>query len=148
MNLIIDPNPKDDQYSVNGALAQRLANVLGGPTSVIRLYEADQKYFNYEYNQEWMNAVLHAQRLVFPVPMWNMGIPAALKDFFDKITKRGQLWDFDENKKYIGLLKEKSAFIIMTSGDVHTDDSPNDFVVPYLKVFFEFIFFSFEIAVC
>jgi len=139
MNLIIDPNPKDDQYSLNSALAQRLAQALGGKTKVIRLYEGDQKYFNYEYNQEWIDLVAGARRLIFPVPMWNFSIPASLKDFFDKIIQRGKLWDFDENKNYAGLLKRHSAYIIMTSGDHFPADSPKDFVVPYLRVILEFL---------
>ncbi len=139
MNLIIDPNPKDDQYSLNSALAQLLAKELGGETKVIRLYEGDQKYFNYEYNQEWIGLVAGARRLIFPVPMWNLSIPASLKDFFDKIIQRGKLWDFDEKKEYVGLLKKHSAYIIMTSGDYFPTDSPKDFVVPYLRTILEFL---------
>lgn len=138
MNLVIDPNPKDDQYSLNSALAQRLAKRLGGKTNIIRLYEGDQRYFNYEYKQEWIDLVVGARRLIFPVPMWNFGIPASLKDFFDKIIQRGRLWDFDENKNYVGLLKKHSAYIIMTSGDHFPPDSPKDFVVPYLRMILEF----------
>ena len=139
MNLIIDPNPKDYQCSLNSALAQRLAQAFGGETKVIRLYEGDQKYFNYEYNQEWIDLVIGARRLIFPVPMWNWGIPAALKDFFDKIIQRGKLWDFDEEKKYVGFLKKRSAYIIMTSGDFFSADSPKDFVVPYLRTILGFL---------
>ena len=139
MNLIIDPNPKDDQYSLNSALAQRLAKKLGGETKVIRLYEGDQKYFHYEYNQEWIDLVLGARRLIFPAPMWNFSIPASLKDFLDKVIQRGKLWDFDENKNYVGVLKKHSAYIIMTSGDHFPADSPKDFVVPYLRTVLGFL---------
>lgn len=139
MNLIIDPNPKDYQSSLNSTLAQRLAQALGGKTKVIRLYEGDQKYFNYEYNQEWIDWVAGARRLIFPVPMWNWGIPAALKDFFDKIIQRGKLWDFNEEKKYVGFLKKHSAYIIMTSGDYFPAGSPRDFVVPYLRTILDFL---------
>ena len=139
MNLIIDPNPKDDQYSLNSTLAQRLAKELTGETNVLRLYEGDQRYFHYEYNQKWIDLILGARRLIFPVPMWNFGIPASLKDFFDKIIQRGKLWDFDENKNYVGLLKRHSAYIIMTSGDHFPTDSPKDFVVPYLRTVLGFL---------
>ncbi len=139
MNLIIDPNPQNDQYSLNSALAQRLAERLGAETKIIRLYGGEQRYFNYEYNQEWIDLILSSRRLIFPVPMWNFGIPAALKDFFDKVTQRGRLWDFDENKNYVGLLKEHCAYIIMTSGDYYPPDSPNDFVIPYLKTTLSFL---------
>ena len=139
MNLIIDPNPKDDPYSLNSALAQCLAKKLGGETKVIRPYEGDQRYFHYEYNQEWIDSVVSARRLIFPVPMWNFSIPASLKDFFDKVIQRGKLWDFDENKNYVGLLQKHCAYIIMTSGDHFPPDSPKDFVVPYLRTVLEFL---------
>ena len=139
MNLIIDPNPKHDQYSLNTALALRLAQELGQETKILRLYDGDQHYFNYEYNQEWVDSILAARRLIFPVPMWNLSIPASLKDFFDKVIQRGRLWDLDENKNYVGLLKEHSAYIIMTSGDYYPPASPNDFVVPYLKTILSFL---------
>ena len=139
MNLIIDPNPNADQYSLNSALAQRLAKELGGETNVLRLYDGDQRYFNYEYNQAWIDLVVGARCLIFPVPMWNFGIPASLKDFFDKIIQRGKLWDFDENKNYVGLLQKHSAYVIMTSGDYFPTDSPRDFVVPYLRTILKFL---------
>ena len=58
MNLIINPNPKDDHHSLSGALAQRLSRHLGGETRIIRIYDSDQKYFDYECNQEWIDAVI------------------------------------------------------------------------------------------
>jgi FMN-dependent NADH-azoreductase len=138
INLIIDANPRGDGYSLNRTLAQRLTDHLGGQTKNLRIYDAPQGYFSYEYNQEWIDLVLGADRLIFPVPMWNFGIPAALKDFLDKVSKRGGLWDFDQNKNYIGLLQGKSAFIIMTSGEYYPSGSAQDFVVPYLRAILSF----------
>ena len=133
MNLIIDPNPQNDQHSLNGALASRLAKALGGETKTIRIYDANQGYFNYQFEQNWIDLILESSNLIFPVPMWNYSIPASLKDFVDKTTKKGALWDFDDNRDYVGLLKNKAAFIIMTSGDVIPPGSTDDFVTPYLK---------------
>lgn len=139
MNLIINPNPKDDQHSLSGALSQRLARHLGGVTRVIRIYDTNQKYFNYVCNQEWINAVIEAKRIILPIQMWNFSIPAALKDFFDKITKQGQLWEMGPNNNFVGLLTDRPVFVIMTSGLIYPLGSRQDFVVPYLKVFFEFL---------
>ena len=139
MNLIINPNPKDDRNSLSGALAQRLARHLGGETRILRIYDSDQKYFNYECNPEWIDAVINSQRIILPVQMWNFTIPAALKDFFDKITQQGQLWEMGANNNFVGLLSDRPIFVIMTSGLNYPFGSPQDFVVPYLKVFFEFL---------
>ncbi len=139
MNLIVNPNPKDDRHSLSGALAQRLARYLGGKTRTIRLYESPQQYFNYACNQEWIDQVIDSENIILPVPMWNFTIPAALKDFFDKITKQGQLWEIGPDNNFIGLLKDRPVFVIMTSGLHYPPGSGQDFVVPYLKTFFEFL---------
>ena len=139
MNLIINANPKDDTRSLSAALSLRLAERLEGQTQMIRIYESDQKYFHYQHNQEWINLVVSAQSIILPVQMWNFTIPAALKDFFDKITKQGQLWELSSDQRFIGLLKDRPVYVIMTSGLDYPPGSPQDFVVPYLKVFFEFL---------
>ena len=119
--------------SVNIALAKKLADTMGGPTEIIRIYDYDQRYFNYQFNQEWIDLLVNAKSLIFPVPMWNLSIPAALKDFLDKVIKKGQVWDIDKNNQFIGLLKDRPTYIIMTSGDYYLPGHPHDFVVPYLQ---------------
>ncbi len=139
MNLIVNSNPKDDNHSLSGALARRLAEHLGGDIKIIRIYEANQRYFNYRHNQEWIDLVVKSQCMILPVQMWNFTIPAALKDFFDKITKPGQLWELGSENNFVGLLKDRPVYVIMTSGLHYPPGSSQDFVVPYLKVFFEFL---------
>ena len=139
INLVINSSPKGDLESVSGALAQRLALQLGGLRQTIRIYESDQRYFNYEFNEPWIDLVLQAKRIILPVPMWNFTIPAALKDFFDKITKQGVVWDMDKDGHFVGLLKDKAAYVIMTSGGEYPLSSKHDFVVPYLRTFLSFL---------
>ena len=131
MNLIINSTPNDEKRSLGGALALRFVKNLGGPTRVIRIYNSPQQYFAYEFNQRWMNQVAAADNIIIPVPVWNYSIPAALKDFFDKISKSGKLWKLDENGKSVGLLKKTKVYIILTSGFALPAGSPEDFVVPY-----------------
>lgn len=139
MNLIIHAQPKEPAKSLSATLAWELARRLGGPTRVIRVYESDQRYFNYQFKEEWIDLVMQSKALIFPVPMWNFTIPAALKDFLDKITKQGKLWDIDKKGNLIGLLADRPAYIIMTSGGHYPSGSPEDFVVPYLKAILKFI---------
>ena len=80
-----------------------------------------------------------ADQIIIPVPVWNYSIPAALKDFFDKISKSGKLWKLGENGKTVGLLKNTKVYIIMTSGFALPPGSPEDFVVPYIRFFFNFL---------
>lgn len=57
-----------------------------------------------------------ADDFLFTVPMWNSGIPYRLKLYIDIITQPGLLFGFDPAAGYSGLLKNKRATAIYTSG--------------------------------
>ena len=140
MNLLVNANPKPTSKSVGATLAHRLAERLpGGPIEVVRVYDTQQEYFEFQYNEEWVDFVMRAEHIIIPTPMWNLSIPAALKDFIDKIAQQGKLWDIDGEGQFVGLLQDRPVYIIMTSGGHYPPGSGEDFVVPYLKAFFGFI---------
>jgi FMN-dependent NADH-azoreductase len=112
---------------------------MGGKRHIIRIYDIEQKYFNYEYHQEWIDFLVASKSIIIPVPMWNFMIPAALKDFFDKTIKRGQLWDIDKEGHFVGLLPDRPAYLIMTSGGEYPAGSSQDFVIPYLRTVLAFV---------
>jgi FMN-dependent NADH-azoreductase len=56
-----------------------------------------------------------ADTLLFTVPMWNSGVPWALKLFIDTITQPGIAFGFDPEEGYSGLLGGRSAIAIYTS---------------------------------
>ena len=57
-----------------------------------------------------------ADRYLFAIPMWNGGIPYKLKQYIDIIHQPGLTFGFDPAKGYFGLLKNKKATIVYTSG--------------------------------
>ena len=59
--------------------------------------------------------VTGAELLVFAVPMWNGGIPWALKLFVDTITQPGLAFRFDPATGYHGLLGGRRAVCFYTS---------------------------------
>ena len=132
MSLIINSSPKNG-YSVGVTLAERFAKSLGETPRMIRIYDDTSGYFNFKFNDAWIDEVIQAKSVIIPVAMWNFGIPAALKDFLDKISQRGKLWDLDKNNQMIGLLHDRPTYVIMTSGYDYDIGHPNDFIVPYLK---------------
>ena len=139
MNLIIVSHPKDHARSLSGALANELANRLSGPTTVLRIYDSKDGYFQYAFRQDWIDLLKIVENIILPVPMWNFTIPAALKDFIDKVTKQGEIWDIDREGNFIGLLKDRPVYIIMTAGGEYPEGSALDFVVPYLRAVFSFM---------
>lgn len=70
------------------------------------------------------NRFAAADRYVFAVPMWNGGIPYRLKQYIDLIHQPGLLFGLDPEKGYFGLLKDKSAILILSSG-VYAPDRPS-----------------------
>ena len=59
---------------------------------------------------------IDADHYVINAPMWNGGIPYRLKQYIDIITQPGLLFGFDPEAGYSGLLKNKTATVICTSG--------------------------------
>lgn len=57
-----------------------------------------------------------ADRYLFAVPMWNSGIPYRLKHYIDVIHQPGLLWGLKPETGYFGLLENKHATLVLTSG--------------------------------
>ena len=59
---------------------------------------------------------ISADRYVFAIPMWNGGIPYRLKQYIDIIHQPGLTFSLDPGTGYSGLLKNKKATMVYTSG--------------------------------
>jgi FMN-dependent NADH-azoreductase len=77
-----------------------------------------------------------ADRYLFSVPMWNLGIPYALKQWIDIVTQPGIAFKFDVDQGYMKVLHGKKAAAIYTSS-VYYQGAPAsyslDFQSTYLK---------------
>ncbi len=62
------------------------------------------------------NRFISADRYLFAVPMWNGGIPYRLKQYIDLIHQPGLLWGLKPETGYFGLLRNKHATLVLTSG--------------------------------
>lgn len=77
-----------------------------------------------------------ADRYLFSVPMWNAGLPYILKQFMDVVSQPGMVFSFDSEQGYTGLLREKKAAVIYTSGVYGDGRGPAfgaDFQAPYFE---------------
>lgn len=57
-----------------------------------------------------------ADRFLFAVPMWNGSIPYRLKQYIDIIHQPGLLWGLKPDTGYFGLLVNRHATLVLTSG--------------------------------
>jgi FMN-dependent NADH-azoreductase len=75
-----------------------------------------------------------ADTLLFAVPMWNGGIPWALKLFIDIVTQPGIAFRFDPASGYHGLLSGRRAITIYTSR-VFTPGAPAAFGIDHQSTY-------------
>ena len=78
-----------------------------------------------------------ADALVIATPIYNFGVPAALKAWIDMIARARETFKYTENGP-VGLLEGKTAYVIITSGgtELGTDI---DFVSAWLQHVLGFI---------
>ena len=78
--------------------------------------------------------LLASDLLVVATPMWNFGIPSALKAWIDLVVRPGRTFQYTEDG-VLGLAKGKKAILVLASGGVFTDGPWRswDFVEPYLR---------------
>ena len=78
-----------------------------------------------------------ADVLVIGAPVYNFGVPAALKAWIDQVCRARETFRYTENGP-VGLLEGKRAIIAIASGGTEID-SPIDFTTPYLRHVLGFI---------
>ncbi len=84
---------------------------------------------------------LDADVYLITVPMWNFGIPYALKYYIDAIVQPGYLFRYNEHGYPEGLVKGKKMIVVTSRGGDYSANSPMhslDFVEPYLRAIFNF----------
>jgi len=78
-----------------------------------------------------------ADVLVIGAPIYNFGVPAALKAWVDMVARARLTFRYTANGPE-GLLKNKRAYVVIASGGVPVD-SPVDFATPYLRQALKFV---------
>ena len=93
-----------------------------------------------------VDELLAAHILVLGAPMYNFGVPAALKAYIDQIVRIGRTFQFEPGDKaapYKPLTAGKRAVVIVASGDAGYEPDGRfaalNHVEPYLRTVFEFI---------
>lgn len=85
---------------------------------------------------------LDADTYLITTPMWNFGVPYALKYYIDAIVQPGYLFAYDEQGVPHGLIKDKKMIVVTSRGGDYSAQnhlSALDFLEPYLRTIFNFI---------
>ena len=89
--------------------------------------------------------ILRADAIVLGVPMYNFGMPAQMKAWFDQIIRVGRTFDFknDESDPYIPLLPSRPVVLITATGTSgYEPGGPNErfnFLDPHLEAVLAFV---------
>jgi FMN-dependent NADH-azoreductase len=75
--------------------------------------------------------------IIISAPIYNYGPPATLKAWSDLAARVGETFRFKPNGRREGLLKNKKAFLVITSGGTKLN-SNEDFLTPWLKFILNF----------
>ena len=97
-------------------------------------------------SEELVDELLSTDLLVIGVPMYNFGIPAALKAYIDQIVRIGRTFAFephDTAQPYKPLVRGKQAIVIVSSGDAGSGQGEPlatlNQVEPYLRTVLGYI---------
>ena len=88
-------------------------------------------------SDELVDELQDADVIVIATPMYNFGIPAALKAWIDMIARARKTFRYTADGPE-GLLKGKKAYVVIATGGAPVD-SPVDFATPYLRYILKFV---------
>ncbi len=126
-DLAADHLPHLDEVTLRAISTKELADALG-------LKEAARR------SDQLTDELLESELLVIATPMWNFGIPSALKAWIDHVVRAGRTFQYSDGG-VLGLAKDKKAILVLASGGVFTEGPWRawDFVEPYLRQILGFI---------
>ena len=75
--------------------------------------------------------------IIISAPIYNYGPPATLKAWSDLAARVGETFRFKPNVRREGLLRNKRAYLVITSGGTKLN-SKEDFLTPWLKFILNF----------
>ena len=89
------------------------------------------------YSDALIDELKSADVIVLGLPMYNFGVPSALKAYFDHVARGGQTFRYTE-KGPVGLLTGKKAYVLATRGGLYAG-SALDTQTGYVRDFLRFI---------
>ncbi len=134
--------------SVTRELATELAESLGGRVThrdvgaglpvvddaFLAGYESSEALTR---SRELIDELRAHDRIIIAAPMYNFGVPAALKAWIDLVARAGETFRYTETGP-VGLLEGKTAYLVVATGGTPVDGSW-DYATPYLRHVMNFV---------
>ena len=130
--------PEDDV--IYRDLNDEMVFVTGLTESGMNIDEKDQNENHkkmFKLSDQLVKELKESDVIIISAPIYNYGPPATLKAWSDLAARVGETFRFKPNGRREGLLKNKKAYLVITSGGTKLNSS-EDFLTPWLKFILNF----------
>ncbi len=121
-------------------LNEEMVFVTGLTESGMNIEEKDQNENHkkmFELSNKLVKELKESDVIIISAPIYNYGPPATLKAWSDLAARVNETFRFKSNGRREGLLKNKKAYLVITSGGTKLN-SKEDFLTPWLKFILNF----------
>ena len=137
---LLDKIKNADDEVIYRDLNNEMVFVSGLTESGMKIDKKDQTENHkkmFELSDKLVNELKESDIIIISAPIYNYGPPATLKAWADLVARVGETFRFKPNGRREGLLRNKSAYLVITSGGTKLN-SNEDFLTPWLKFILNF----------
>mgnify|MGYP001363988716 FL=1 len=137
---LLDKIKKPEDKVVYRDLDDEMVFVSGLTESGMKIEKKDQTEHHkkmFELSDTLVKELKESDIIIISAPIYNYGPPATLKAWSDLAARVGETFRFKPNGRREGLLKNKRAYLVITSGGTKLNSS-EDFLTPWLKFILNF----------
>ena len=137
---VLDKIKKPGDEVIYRDLDDEMLFVSGLTESGMKIDEKDQTEDHkkmFKQSDKLVNELKESDIIIISAPIYNYGPPATLKAWSDLAARIGETFKFKPDGRRVGLLKNKRAYLVITSGGTKLN-SKEDFLTPWLKYILNF----------
>ena len=137
---LLEKIKKPEDEVIYRDLNEEMVFVSGLTESGMNIEEKDQNENHkkmFELSNQLVKELKESDIIIISAPIYNYGPPATLKAWSDLAARIGETFRFKPNGRREGLLKNKHAYLVITSGGTKLNSS-EDFLTPWLKFILNF----------
>ena len=137
---VLEKIKKPEDEVIYRDLNEEMVFVTGLTESGMNIAEKDQNENHkkmFKLSDQLVKELKESDVIIISAPIYNYGPPATLKAWSDLAARVGETFKFKPNGRREGLLKNKRAYLVITSGGTKLN-SNEDFLTPWLKYILNF----------
>ena len=137
---LLDKIKKPNDEIIYRDLDDEMVFVSGLTESGMKIDKKDQTEHHkkmFELSDKLVKELKESDVIIISAPIYNYGPPATLKAWSDLAARVGETFKFKPDGRREGLLKNKRAYLVITSGGTKLN-SKEDFLTPWLKFILKF----------